>query len=97
MTNEVKISGLIKYKSHGFDGDLYGIHATYSLGPHQVLNWYFNEYLLESSNPHFITEADGLNAVLKFVSITEDVYGLFSLKIEGTSIIDDFVFSGGKT
>ena len=41
---EVHISGLLKYKSHGGDSDLYGILATnYSLGPHQVLNWYFVE------------------------------------------------------
>ena len=71
----------------------YSIHAMYSIGPHQVLNWYFNGYPVKSST-HFSMETDGLNAVLSINRVTIGT-GRLSLKIEGTGMSDDIVLLPG--
>lgn len=65
------------------------------MGPHQALNWYFYGFPIESSNPRFKMEADGLNAVLHVNEVSTATFGRYGLKIEGTDISDDIVFIEG--
>ena len=94
--NEVDISGIFKHEPTAADSSAHVILATFSLQPNNVLNWYFNGFPLESSNPYLSMEADGLNAVLHISKLFPDVYGTYSLKIEGTGISDSIVLSPGK-
>ena len=89
--SEAKISGLLE-NDHGTTS----IHATFSLGPYQVLNWYFKGFPVMSFNPYYAMEADGLNAVLIINTLSDAVTGEYTLKIEGTNIMDTIMFSLGK-
>jgi len=76
-----------------------GIHvifATFSLSPHQTLEWYFKGHRLERSTSKIIMRSDGLNAVLLVKASTKDVYGKYTLLIAGTSVRDTIAFLPGR-
>ena len=62
------------------------IQGLFSLGPNQILNWYFKGALLDISKPFYHMESDGLNAVLYITNASKDL-DAYTLKIEniGTS------------
>ncbi len=92
-TSEVSISSAIK---HEFN-ELSIIHATYSLGPHQYFIWYHKGIPLEPGHSHISMDTDGLNAVLKINTESNDVLGKYTIRIEGTSIRDTINFIPSKT
>ena len=93
--SEVRITGL--RTSHSKSNlHYFGIHGKFSLRPTQILNWYYNNYPLKHSNPTYSIKADGLNTVLGFSSMSEEVLGTYALKIEGTSVIKYYDVSKGK-
>ncbi len=83
--NSVNITGLIKYDVSPVSNNFRKIHATFSLGPHQVLNWYFNNVLIKPTTPQYAMETDGLNILFR---VNTQLPGTYKLKIEGTDISD---------
>lgn len=59
----------------------------------QSLNWYFYGAPLEPSNPRYLMETDGLNAVLHINEVSTATLGKYTLKIEGTKISDEVIYS----
>ena len=93
--DEVDIVG-VYYHDH--PNDFYTIiHGVYSMGPRDVLNWYFNGVPIGPSGPYYSVEIDGLNSILQIKGVADRLYGIYTLKIEGTSIGDNIDFRLGKT
>ena len=90
--SEVETSGFMHHKHAHSIGSVHGI---FSLGSRQVLNWYSNGIPIKSSNSRYSIVADGLNTVLSIKGKFDEVYGIYSLKIEGTNIYADTIFVAG--
>jgi len=75
-------------------GRNFSIYARYSVGPHDSLTWYHNGSPLKSS-PFVSIASDGLNMVLQLSSSFHDMYGSFSLRIDGTNTKDQIIILPG--
>ena len=75
-------------------GRNYSIYAWYSIGPNRTLSWYLNGSPLKAS-PFVSMINDGLNIVLQLGSAFRNMYGTFSLQIDGTDTKDDFIIIPG--
>ena len=72
------------------------IHGIFSLGSNQILNWYYNDNLIENSGLMLDHATDGLHTMLTISSQVQSAYGRYSLKIEGTNISDYTTITSGR-
>ena len=65
------------------------IQGFFSLGPNEILNWYFDGHKVDNPN----SKSDGLYTVLQ-IDPQRGLHGTYSLRIDDTKIVDDITIPG---